>query len=187
MTAFFTTWGEAAMTSLGFFWMALWAFALGYTISSMIQVFVTQERMRRTMGDEPRAVGGVIVLQPLRPVGCHDVDPNLFWVDARHLGVNALNESKPNADHPAERELAQVFAEPSVLSPLVREVLVHIPASNAELLLLQRPEETADATEQLVQAVDPLDRRLELEVPLHAHHASHTHIRLLDSTNHCKL
>lgn len=57
MTPFLTTWGEAAMTSLGFFWMALWAFALGYTISSMIQIFVTQERMQRTMGDDgPRAM-----------------------------------------------------------------------------------------------------------------------------------
>jgi len=57
MNTFFQTWGEAAMTSLGFFWMALWAFALGYTISSMIQVFVTQERMQRTMGDDgPRAM-----------------------------------------------------------------------------------------------------------------------------------
>lgn len=57
MTSFFQTWGEAAMTSLGFFWMALWAFALGYTISSMIQVFVTQQRMQRTMGDDgPRAM-----------------------------------------------------------------------------------------------------------------------------------
>ncbi len=30
--------------------MAFWAFALGYLISSMIQVFVTRERMRNTMG-----------------------------------------------------------------------------------------------------------------------------------------
>lgn len=57
MEDFFSTWGEAAMTSLGFFWMALWAFCLGYTISSMIQVFVTRERMRRTMGTTgPRSV-----------------------------------------------------------------------------------------------------------------------------------
>lgn len=44
-------WGEAALTSFGFFWKALWAFTLGYVISSKIQVFVTRERMRRTMGD----------------------------------------------------------------------------------------------------------------------------------------
>ena len=48
---FFATWGEAALTALGFFWMALWAFVLGYVVSSMIQVFVTKERMRRTMGE----------------------------------------------------------------------------------------------------------------------------------------
>lgn len=39
------------MTTLGLFWMAFWAFALGYLISSMIQVFVTRERMRRSMGE----------------------------------------------------------------------------------------------------------------------------------------
>ncbi|MDZ7848289.1 MAG: permease [Owenweeksia sp.] len=33
-----------------FFWSALWAFALGYVISSLIQVFVTQERMKKSMG-----------------------------------------------------------------------------------------------------------------------------------------
>ena len=48
---FLTQWGEAAYTSVGFFWSALWAFALGYVVSSMIQVFVTQERMQRSLGD----------------------------------------------------------------------------------------------------------------------------------------
>ena len=48
---FFAAWGEAALTALGFFWMALWAFVLGYVISSMIQVFVTKERMKQTMGE----------------------------------------------------------------------------------------------------------------------------------------
>ena len=48
---FLTRWGEAAYTSVGFFWSALWAFALGYVVSSMIQVFVTQERMQRSLGD----------------------------------------------------------------------------------------------------------------------------------------
>ena len=38
-------------TTLGLFWMALWAFCLGYLISSMIQVFVTRERMQQTMGE----------------------------------------------------------------------------------------------------------------------------------------
>src|SRR5690606_36008963 len=71
--------------------------------------------------------------------------------------------------------LAQVFAEPAFLCPRVAKVLVHIPACNAELLLLQRPEKAPDTTEQLVQAIDPLDRRLELEVVPHVHHAGHTH------------
>lgn len=50
MDAFLQHWGEAAYTTLGFFWMALWAFALGYLISSGIQVLVTSARMQRTMG-----------------------------------------------------------------------------------------------------------------------------------------
>ncbi|MGB3212040.1 MAG: permease [Desulforhopalus sp.] len=43
-------WHEAALTSVGFFWMALWAFALGYLISSLIQVLVTRSRMQKMMG-----------------------------------------------------------------------------------------------------------------------------------------
>ena len=58
MNDFLNEWGEAAYTSLGFFWMALWAFALGYLISSMIQVFVTEKRMQKVMGDK----GGKSVL-----------------------------------------------------------------------------------------------------------------------------
>ncbi|MBO0329856.1 permease [[Muricauda] lutisoli] len=58
MNTFLNAWGEAAYTSLGFFWMALWAFALGYLISSMIQVFVTEKRMQKVMGDK----GGKSVL-----------------------------------------------------------------------------------------------------------------------------
>ncbi|MEE3225866.1 MAG: permease [Bacteroidota bacterium] len=50
MTDFLKQWGEAAYTTAGFFWMALWAFALGYLISSMIQIFVTEKRMQKTMG-----------------------------------------------------------------------------------------------------------------------------------------
>ena len=49
--SFLSQWGEAAVTALGFFWMALWAFVLGYVVSSMIQVFVTRERMRQAMGE----------------------------------------------------------------------------------------------------------------------------------------
>ena len=50
MSTFLEQWHQAAMTTLGLFWMAFWAFALGYLISSAIQVFVTRERMRRSMG-----------------------------------------------------------------------------------------------------------------------------------------
>jgi len=49
--AFLSRWVEAALTTLGFFWMAFWAFCLGYFVSSMIQVFVTERRMQRTMGE----------------------------------------------------------------------------------------------------------------------------------------
>jgi uncharacterized membrane protein YraQ (UPF0718 family) len=51
LSAFLSHWAEAAATTLGFFWMAFWAFCLGYLISSAIQVFVTEERMRRSMGE----------------------------------------------------------------------------------------------------------------------------------------
>ncbi len=50
MQKFIDSWADAALTSLGFFWMAFWAFVLGYVISSCIQVFVTRERMKQTMG-----------------------------------------------------------------------------------------------------------------------------------------
>ncbi|MYL24905.1 permease [Halomonas alkaliantarctica] len=57
MSHFFTLWHEAATTSLGFFWMALWAFVLGYIISSLIQVLVTRQRMQQAMGKEgPRSI-----------------------------------------------------------------------------------------------------------------------------------
>lgn len=52
MTTFLTQWQSAAITSLGFFWMALWAFILGYFISSIIQVLVTRRQMRAVMGDD---------------------------------------------------------------------------------------------------------------------------------------
>jgi len=58
MDGFLQTWHTAARTTLGLFWMAFWAFGLGYLISSLIQVFVTRERMRRSLGDTgPRSVG----------------------------------------------------------------------------------------------------------------------------------
>ncbi|GAB7022097.1 permease [Salidesulfovibrio brasiliensis] len=58
MQTFMQTWHDAAMTTIGLFWMALWAFGLGYLISSMIQVFVTRQRMKRSMGETgPKSVG----------------------------------------------------------------------------------------------------------------------------------
>ncbi|HEA23668.1 MAG TPA: permease [Pricia antarctica] len=51
MNDFLEQWGEAAYTTTGFFWMALWAFVLGYIISSMIQIFVTEKRMQKAMGE----------------------------------------------------------------------------------------------------------------------------------------
>ncbi|MCH7405629.1 permease [Belliella aquatica] len=51
MQDFLENWGHSAHTSLGFFWMALWAFILGYALSSMIQIFVTESKMQKTMGD----------------------------------------------------------------------------------------------------------------------------------------
>ena len=59
MSSFLKQWGEAAYTTTGFFWMALWAFILGYVISSMIQIFVTEKRMQQTMGKE--ATKGVLL------------------------------------------------------------------------------------------------------------------------------
>lgn len=57
MQTFLELWHQAARTSVGFFWMALWAFVLGYVISSLIQVLVTQQRMQKLMGkDGPRSV-----------------------------------------------------------------------------------------------------------------------------------
>ncbi|MCI5080485.1 MAG: permease, partial [Saprospiraceae bacterium] len=52
MKTFLTQWAEAAYTSIGFFWMALWAFGLGYLISSLIQVFITEKRMKEIMGNK---------------------------------------------------------------------------------------------------------------------------------------
>ncbi len=52
MDEFIALWHEAAITTVGFFWMALWAFILGYVISSLIQVLVTRSRMQKMMGKE---------------------------------------------------------------------------------------------------------------------------------------
>lgn len=51
MQQFLERWAESAYTSAGFFWMALWAFILGYAISSLITIFVTEKRMQQTMGE----------------------------------------------------------------------------------------------------------------------------------------
>ncbi|ALS97326.1 permease [Lacimicrobium alkaliphilum] len=57
MENFLQLWSEAAITSIGFFWMALWAFILGYLVSSLIQVFITRSRMQQAMGkDGPRSM-----------------------------------------------------------------------------------------------------------------------------------
>jgi uncharacterized membrane protein YraQ (UPF0718 family) len=51
MNEFWRIWGEAAITSLGFFWKAGWAFVLGYAVSAMIQAFVPKGRLTPFMGD----------------------------------------------------------------------------------------------------------------------------------------
>lgn len=57
MSEFLSTYAQAATTTLGLFWMAFWAFGLGYLISAMIQVFVTRERMKQSMGEAgPKSV-----------------------------------------------------------------------------------------------------------------------------------
>jgi hypothetical protein len=54
---FLQQWQNAATTTIGFFWMALWAFMLGYLVSSLIQVLVTRTRMQNTMGEDgPKSV-----------------------------------------------------------------------------------------------------------------------------------
>jgi len=50
MSSFWDLYGEATLTSLSFFWKALWAFILGYIVSSLIQILVTRNRMQKTMG-----------------------------------------------------------------------------------------------------------------------------------------
>jgi uncharacterized membrane protein YraQ (UPF0718 family) len=52
--SFWSLYSEAVLTSLSYFWKALWAFILGYGISSMIQVFVTRDRMQKAMGEAGR-------------------------------------------------------------------------------------------------------------------------------------
>jgi uncharacterized membrane protein YraQ (UPF0718 family) len=56
---FLETWHTAAYTTVGLLWMALWAFGFGYLVSSMIQVFVTRERMKKSMGEAGAASVGL--------------------------------------------------------------------------------------------------------------------------------
>lgn len=56
---FLETWHIAATPPWVMFWMALWAFGFGYLISSMIQVFVTRERMKKSMGEAGAASVGL--------------------------------------------------------------------------------------------------------------------------------
>ncbi len=50
--------GRAALTSLGFFWKAGWAFVMGYAVSAMIQAFVPKKHLVRHMGGaDVRSVG----------------------------------------------------------------------------------------------------------------------------------
>ncbi|MEB3358347.1 MAG: permease [Synechococcales bacterium] len=53
-TNFLELYSEAVLTSVGLFWKALWAFILGYIVSSAIQVFVTRQRMQKAMGEAGR-------------------------------------------------------------------------------------------------------------------------------------
>lgn len=48
---FWQLYGEAAKTSVGFFWKSGWAFVMGYWISAMIQAFVPKGRLTPYMGD----------------------------------------------------------------------------------------------------------------------------------------
>jgi uncharacterized membrane protein YraQ (UPF0718 family) len=47
---FWSQYGNAAKTALGFFWKSGWAFILGYSISSMIQTFVPKTKLTPYMG-----------------------------------------------------------------------------------------------------------------------------------------
>lgn len=42
METFLENGSQAVLTSFGYFWMAFWAFVLGYEINSCIQVFVNR-------------------------------------------------------------------------------------------------------------------------------------------------
>jgi hypothetical protein len=54
--------GEAAFTSLGFFWKAGWALVLGYFISAMIEAFVPKQKLVKYMGDSGLKSVGIATL-----------------------------------------------------------------------------------------------------------------------------
>lgn len=55
---FWTPYGEAAKTAVGFFWKSSWAFVLGYFISAMIQAFVPKGRLTPYLGGpDAKSVG----------------------------------------------------------------------------------------------------------------------------------
>lgn len=58
-SVFLQGWHTAATTSVGLFWLAFWAFGLGYFISSMIQVFVTRSRMQKSLGETDASTVGL--------------------------------------------------------------------------------------------------------------------------------
>ena len=47
ISSFWQLYGEAAKTTVGFFWKSGWAFVLGYLISAMIQAFVPKKKLTR--------------------------------------------------------------------------------------------------------------------------------------------
>jgi len=47
---FWSAYGNAAKTAVGFFWKSGWAFVFGYFISAMIQTFVPKKKLTRYMG-----------------------------------------------------------------------------------------------------------------------------------------
>ncbi|MGA9537453.1 MAG: permease [Desulfobacterales bacterium] len=48
--SFWSVYGEAAKTAVGFFWKSGWAFVFGYFVSAMIQAFVPKKKLTRYMG-----------------------------------------------------------------------------------------------------------------------------------------
>ena len=51
MTGVLSTIGASLLDGLGMFWETLWALVLGFTLSGMVQAFVSRVRMQRALGD----------------------------------------------------------------------------------------------------------------------------------------